>query len=154
MCKNICTCINRCGDQSAVVHWQRSNTATATAHWPTHRPSSGLKSPTLQTQVSHAVYRTGQSACRFNNDNVNKQTHPTSDDMTCSHPPFRIATCISPQHYATPTTPIMTLDPAMTHLTCFFGCRRYCPDQTEIACGAASSVWGWERDLEQLNGTV
>jgi len=38
---------------------------------------------------------------------------------------------------------------AVTHLACFSGCRRYRPDQTEIACGAAFSIWEGEGGLKQ-----
>jgi len=30
---------------------------------------------------------------------------------------------------------------ALTRRACFFGCQRSRPDQTEISCGAAFSVW-------------
>jgi len=34
---------------------------------------------------------------------------------------------------------------AVTCLACFSGCRRYCPDQPEIAYNTASRVWKGEK---------
>jgi len=39
---------------------------------------------------------------------------------------------------------------AVTRLAGFSGCRRYRPDQTDIACAAASSIWGGGEGLEMI----